>query len=169
MILYSQPLLEFVSICENSRLVHSLRPSPLLYNCPARSTNRPFLRKTNPNLKTRKTAQPHLPQRFTPILRAAPHKKTNPNKPNSALTQTANLAQISHALCPRRNTTSDIRRAKYKIRFTPPPRGDTTYALSGEPNCLLTPRTVERRILIDYRRRTQRTTLAPAGKAISNV
>jgi len=70
-------------------------PQTALYNCKARSTNRPFFCKTNPISKTPKSTQPLSPQRFTPISRSAPPQKTNPTKPNLPRT--------------RRHTTYEIR------------------------------------------------------------
>ncbi len=54
-----------------------------LYSCKAPSTNRPFVRKTNPIPKTPKSIQLPIKQRVTPIFRSAGIEKTNPNKPNS--------------------------------------------------------------------------------------
>jgi len=86
--------------------------------------------------------------------------------------QTQFTPAIRHRGPAARRPLRDLRGdTRYAIRDTTsacPFGGDTIYALSGHrPNCLLTLRTAARRILIDYRKRLQRTTLALVGKVIS--
>ena len=60
----------------------SLRPlhlSNALYNCRAHSTNRPFVRKTNPISENPKSTQLSLPQR---IMKKNHHYTPRKNKPN---------------------------------------------------------------------------------------
>jgi len=51
-----------------------------LDNCRVRSTNRPFMRKTNPISKTKKTTQPLMPHRFTTTNHPSQTKKNKPKQ-----------------------------------------------------------------------------------------
>ena len=51
-----------------------------LYNCKARSTNRPIMRKTNPIRKAPKPTQPLLQQRITEQNHPYPTRKNKPNQ-----------------------------------------------------------------------------------------
>ena len=179
MILYSQPLFQFVCLRVNSWFTFSrfaARPNTpiqpilpqsyslcVLYHlCGVNS-----IMQNKPNSQNPKIPTTLFLARLYTNIPLCPTRKNKPNqtqfRPYPDCQSCPNFARI---LPPSKH---DIRHTTSEIRDTLHASRDTTYGPFARPNCHLTPRAVERRILIDYRKRLQKTSLRPVGKAISNV
>jgi len=144
-------------------------PKPAALQVSSTLDKSPLFAQNKPNVKIGRitispaTTEPYLNKQRT--MNNEHHSKqtqTNPIPPLSRLPPLPKSNTHFQTSVETRHPIYDLRNARYASR-------DTTFGLFGRANCLLTLRIAARTILINYRKRLQRTTLVPVGKAISNV